>query len=148
MESFDAQRRHICSTLSSTGPPTSWRAPAGQQGEQSGVPRGLCTLLLGEAVYAQDVLLCFFQGCSQSSLLFRSPPFCVHPLPLDMLQLFVNKGPLSHIPATGGSFTLTAVGWLSICVCSGRHSCFDVRGFGVLFKWEESSLDISLLHCG
>lgn len=79
---------------------------------------------------------------------FAPPPFCVHPLPLDMLQLFVNKGPLSHIPATGGSFTLTAVGWLSICVCSGRHSCFDVRGFGVLFKWEESSLDISLLHCG
>lgn len=51
----------------------------------------------------------FFQGCSQSSLIFPSLPFCVYPLPLYILQLFVNEGPLSHIPAIGGSFTLTAV---------------------------------------
>lgn len=63
--------------------------------------------------------MCFFQGRSQSSLLFPAPPFCVYPLPLYSLQLFVNEGPLSHIPATGGSFTLTAVGWLSMCVPLG-----------------------------
>lgn len=118
-------------------------ASAQQQGEQSHTAhRGLCTLLLGEAMCAQDVLLA--RTFSEFS-------------PLSLRILLCLLSAFGHFAACcdrGSPFPypnhrwLFDSCWLALCVCSRGRSCFDVGGFDVLFKWEESSLGIPLIHCG